>query len=217
MRVPLIPALGIALTVGAVGGVLAVQHPRLFQREDPAVPACEAGVKKLIRSPASFQLADSYILENEVNLSFDAQNGFGALLRGSATCRFKLEYGKGRDMAGNFTPDAITIDGEPVNDTSLLLAQVEAVIALGHGIAPGDTKLTAEPQDLATSECVRRVWEKAGRPTVPPSHVGARVATEGKQSVVLVFDTGSPPGLPSRSSCPLGADWRVGEPRVDPG
>ena len=65
------------------------------EQVDPLTSACVDSIKKALKAPASFKLvstlasgpgADKY---GDVYIKFDAQNGYGALIRGQAHCRLK--------------------------------------------------------------------------------------------------------------------------------
>jgi len=55
---------------------------------DPAIRACEISVKRQLRAPATYVRSDASIYGRSVSLVFDSQNGFGALIRDTATCNF---------------------------------------------------------------------------------------------------------------------------------
>ncbi|WP_339863235.1 hypothetical protein [Paremcibacter congregatus] len=67
---------------------------------DKILAECENGLKTLLKSPRTYQLADKKIHTDEnsrrITVEFDAQNGYGALMRGTFSCDFK------RDKTGNF-------------------------------------------------------------------------------------------------------------------
>jgi hypothetical protein len=56
--------------------------------KDGAVAACEAGVIAKLISPASYRLIRSSIVGASVEMTYDAANSFGALLRAKAVCHF---------------------------------------------------------------------------------------------------------------------------------
>lgn len=56
--------------------------------KDGAVAACEAVTVAKLISPASYHLVRSKMIGRIVEITYDASNSFGALLRATATCSF---------------------------------------------------------------------------------------------------------------------------------
>jgi len=53
---------------------------------------CEVSLKFALRSPYSYQLIQYDVYDTLVHIDYEAQNGFGVLLRGRYTCTFNI-YG----------------------------------------------------------------------------------------------------------------------------
>jgi hypothetical protein len=86
----------------------------------PDVRQCEWIVKKQLKTPATYQraaLSRGTAVDGAptISISFDAQNSFGALLRGAATCQYLSRAA----AAGDAVIGKVTIDGEEVDPAVL--------------------------------------------------------------------------------------------------
>jgi hypothetical protein len=93
----------------ALAGFLALASCDQFS---PEKVACKEWVLGRIKSPATFQVVSIEATNvkdyHSVSIEFDSQNGFGALIRSRAICRFKDFNGKPSDMD---EAESVIIDG----------------------------------------------------------------------------------------------------------
>ena len=68
---------------------------------DPAIRMCETAIQETLQAPATYKRTEAVISGERVLVRFDAQNGFGAILRKVGTCLFA---GEGYDASGK-SPD----------------------------------------------------------------------------------------------------------------
>jgi hypothetical protein len=132
------------LTVGAiaVGGIytLSQSQPEV-PLEDPAISHCEVAVKSALKSPTSYKRERAATMKNEVHLTFDSQNSFGAMLRGAATCRFDYEPSPLKGSVGTFDLVGISINGRYLDPLARQLAVSEAILARLPSVTEGKTSL----------------------------------------------------------------------------
>jgi hypothetical protein len=69
----------------------------LLRPESSSLEACESVTLRLLKSPATYNRVDAVqVLKDSVIISFDSQNGYGALIRSQAICVFdknRIVYG----------------------------------------------------------------------------------------------------------------------------
>lgn len=61
--------------------------------EDPAIKWCDGTVLGLISTPATYGFVGGVVHGSRVDIAFDAQNMFGALVRQAASCEFRISAG----------------------------------------------------------------------------------------------------------------------------
>lgn len=81
--------------------------------EPAPVGICSRATEMLVKSPSTYRLAKYDINENEYGASvlihFDAQNGFGATVRGRASCWFQKDK---RDQPGKYILTEYSIEND---------------------------------------------------------------------------------------------------------
>ena len=110
-----------ALVVAApvVGGFL-YEH-RVF-RDSVRVDACKTILENRLKAPSTVQYADVRQRGsggNEVYISYDAENGFGAMIRGTFTCEFYVSDD------GFLRLNTLSRDGEQLTDLEVTMANSE--------------------------------------------------------------------------------------------
>jgi hypothetical protein len=167
---------------------------------DPAVEICEKATVYELVSPSTYKFVSSIIDKNVVLLEYDAQNGFGALVRGISECAFYARddlfyiatsrdgvvllnrYGQNVPIPRNAT----SLDYEagvqqrrgPVRGTSLDLRKLA-------GDDP--TAGTRSDKDLI-DECRSKLDASAGNPTVSVVQIPT-----GSKEIYVRYGTGGGP------------------------
>lgn len=81
---------------------------------------CEKAIKKVIKSPSSYRRVSILRSKTMVMIDFDAQNSFGATLRGDAICRFNgPSITRSQVAGGHDLLDYITIDHNRVDSPTI--------------------------------------------------------------------------------------------------
>ena len=60
----------------------------LFTPKDSRIATCESLTLRLLKSPGTYKRVDAVEMIDVLFISFDSQNGYGALLRSQVTCVF---------------------------------------------------------------------------------------------------------------------------------
>lgn len=104
---------------------------RLF--DDPALRSCDLAARAAMKAPSTYRRVDGFIeaAGHAAWVQFDSQNGFGAMVRGTARCGFAFRPGALPSMAGDFAISSMAVDGDYLDQLSLIhatfgLAPIEA-------------------------------------------------------------------------------------------
>lgn len=65
---------------------LAVAGYYLFSPSERAKRLCDDAIRAEIRTPASYDRIDAFVSDGYVSITYDAQNGYGAVVRGRGRC-----------------------------------------------------------------------------------------------------------------------------------
>ena len=118
-------------------------------RTDPAIRACEIMVKANLRSPSSYNRVKASIAGDKVYLEMDSQNGFGAMLRDVAICRFGVNHeDQPENMPASYEPPysilAVTVGSARLERLELIRGLVPLLEAHLSIIRRADTSLNVE-------------------------------------------------------------------------
>lgn len=98
------------------------EYNQTYMEEYKLFADCELGLKSLLKSPASYQLVKKHtnigFNRGIVNLTYDAENSFGAKLRGEFACTFK------RDKDAVENPKPFYLAGASLNGDELTLKEI---------------------------------------------------------------------------------------------
>lgn len=170
---------------------------------DPAIRACEAYTTALLQAPSTYRRVKAFISGNEVLLEYDAQNGFGATLRGGRQCTFSY-YGSSFEMTKktSSSTDEVLLDSH---------ARIAVLLAGLFSVDASSTALKPSAEDKAVDRCIAVIKTKIAMPYVPDrDHLSSSITgsfPEGKYTVrVEKTGDGYPPNFPRTATCAFQPD-----------
>jgi hypothetical protein len=139
--------ISVASIVAATGGVFGyLFHTGYF--DDPAIKGCEAALIQTLKSPSSYERISAQMNENSAAILYDAQNAYGAIIRGGRECKFQFYNG-----IYEFIPEKTDNNEQQLAEAMFGLNLSAAV---GHSLTATETKLSPREEHVLFDKCVRK-------------------------------------------------------------
>ncbi|GHC61642.1 hypothetical protein [Limoniibacter endophyticus] len=160
--------------------------------DKPEIAGCEAVAVSTLRSPSSYVRIKTSYFENSVVVEYDAQNGYGALIRSTHQCLFRYY-----DGVFTFSPSRSARQGG-----GELLAYLGAANSVS--VDAKSTQLKPSMDDDLLNSCIEIIIHKKSIAARPPvNDIKASFIRDGdsKPRAVIIRPTKIDSGMPRETTC----------------